>query len=384
LNNTAATFADKNAGTNKTVSISGIDIAGTDAGNYTLAATTATDTTVDITPKTLTATYVGDNKVYDGAVTASVEGSSTDIVAGDTVTFSNTTATFAKKDVGTNKTVSISGIDIAGTDAGNYTLAATTATNTTVDIFSKAITVSGLTADDKVYDATTAVTTDGSDVTFNGIIDGDNLTLASLSGMFSDKNTGTDKTVNLNSTYSGTDVGNYTFSDQATTTANIAPANLVISGITAANKEFDGNTIATVSTDTAVYSGLIAGDAVNVIATGVFSDTQAGDSKAVSLTNSYSGIDVGNYNITDQLVVFSDIFPVIVGVTPVTAIFDSGLFLATTIDSLLDVPIVTEENKNSNENISNIFKLERFSESNKVKRVEVDCDINRDKGCSTK
>ena len=44
---TSATFADKNVGTGKTVSVSGISISGTDAGNYTFN-TTAT-TTADIT-----------------------------------------------------------------------------------------------------------------------------------------------------------------------------------------------------------------------------------------------------------------------------------------------------------------------------------------------
>src|SRR5690606_13043759 len=59
-------FADKNAGTNKTVSISGIALGGADVGNYTLADTTAT-TKADITPKTLTITAVeAKDKTYDG------------------------------------------------------------------------------------------------------------------------------------------------------------------------------------------------------------------------------------------------------------------------------------------------------------------------------
>src|SRR5439155_16445609 len=49
---TGATFADKNAGTGKTVTVRGIALSGPDAGNYTLTKCTAT-TTADITPAVL-------------------------------------------------------------------------------------------------------------------------------------------------------------------------------------------------------------------------------------------------------------------------------------------------------------------------------------------
>jgi hypothetical protein len=50
-------------------------------------------------------------------------------VAGDVFTTSYTSASFADKNVGTGKTVSVSGITISGADAGNYTFN-TTATAT--------------------------------------------------------------------------------------------------------------------------------------------------------------------------------------------------------------------------------------------------------------
>ena len=53
-------------------------------------------------------------------------------MAGDSLTTSYTSASFANKNVGTAKTVTVSGISITGTDAANYT-ANTTAT-TTADI----------------------------------------------------------------------------------------------------------------------------------------------------------------------------------------------------------------------------------------------------------
>ena len=66
----SAAFSDKNAGTGKTVSVSGISISGADAANYSFN-TTAT-TTADITAKILTITATGINKAYDGNTTATV------------------------------------------------------------------------------------------------------------------------------------------------------------------------------------------------------------------------------------------------------------------------------------------------------------------------
>ena len=133
---TSATFADKNVGTGKTVTVSGITISGADAGNYTFNASATT--TADITARALTVTATGVNKVYDGTTTATVTLSD-NRVAGDVLADSYTTASFADKNVGTGKTVTVSGITISGTDAGNYTFN-TTAT-TTADITARALTV---------------------------------------------------------------------------------------------------------------------------------------------------------------------------------------------------------------------------------------------------
>jgi hypothetical protein len=125
--NTSATFANKNVGTGKPVTVAGISLTGTDAGNYNLQSNTAT-ATANVTAKSLTAAMIAANKTYDGTTTASATGSSTDIITGDTVTFANTSATFANADVGTGKNVSVAGISLTGTDAANYSLQNTTAT----------------------------------------------------------------------------------------------------------------------------------------------------------------------------------------------------------------------------------------------------------------
>src|SRR2546425_685396 len=133
----SASFADKNIGTAKSVSVSGIAVTGTDAANYT--ANTSASATADITARSLTVSATGSNKVYDGNTNATVTLSD-NRVAGESLSTSYTSASFANKNVGTVKTVSVTGIAISGADAANYT-ANTTAT-TTANITARALSVS--------------------------------------------------------------------------------------------------------------------------------------------------------------------------------------------------------------------------------------------------
>ena len=122
------------------------------------------------------------------------------------------TGAFGDKNAGTGKTVNISGIALAGTDALNYTLGSTTA-STTADISKAAIAaVTGITAANKVYDGTTAATLNTAAATFTGEISGDSLNVAAgATGAFSDRNVGVGKTVSITGlALSGADAGNYT------------------------------------------------------------------------------------------------------------------------------------------------------------------------------
>src|SRR5207245_3338235 len=121
-----ASSADRTVDTAKTVSVSGIAISGADAANYT--ANTTASATADITTRALLVSATGVNKVYDGSTNATVTLTD-NRVAGDTLSTSYTSASFATKNVGTAKTVSVSGIAISGADAANYT-ATTTVTTT--------------------------------------------------------------------------------------------------------------------------------------------------------------------------------------------------------------------------------------------------------------
>jgi hypothetical protein len=283
-------FDNKNVGADKTVVISGFTLSGEDSGNYTITGQTVT--TADITQKPLTALYTGIDKVYDALTTADVTGFSMDIFDEDTVTF-NQSADFTDKNVGTDKTVNVAGIFISGTDAANYSLQNLTA-STTADITPKAIAISGITASDKVYDATTDTTVYTANA--SGWIEGDVVSV-SATGTFVNKNAGTYKTVTLTSTYTCSDLLNYTITDQATTTADIAPKAITISGITVPDKVYDATAAATVDTTNA--TGWIAGDTISVSASGLFDNKNVGADKTVVISGfTLSGEDSGNYTIT--------------------------------------------------------------------------------------
>lgn len=120
-----AAFADKNAGTDKDVIFSGYSLSGDDAGNYELSAQPSA--TASITPKSVTITGVDANdKTYDGTAAAEISG--TPAVSGkvgsDDVNVVNGSATFASVDVGTDISVSFSGFSLSGLDAANYELTA--------------------------------------------------------------------------------------------------------------------------------------------------------------------------------------------------------------------------------------------------------------------
>ena len=96
---------------------------------------------LNVLKRNLNVSATGVDKPYDGTPDADVIFSD-DRVVGDELTLTVTygTAAFADENVGTGKTIDVSGISISGTKAGNYILQNTT-TTTTADITAKEITV---------------------------------------------------------------------------------------------------------------------------------------------------------------------------------------------------------------------------------------------------
>jgi hypothetical protein len=352
----AGAFTDKNVGTGKTVTVSGLTISGTDAGNYTLTQPT---TTANITAKALTVSGItGVNKEYNGNITANLNTGSASLVGvigGDTVNLVVISAagTFADKNVGTGKTVTVSGLTISGANAGNYTL---TQPTTTANITAKPITINGVTAANKEYDGNANALLNTGSTSFVGVIGGDlvNLNSGAIAGTFADKNAGTGKTVNVTGlAISGTDAGNYILT-QPSTTANIIAETLTITGITASNKEYDGKVTAALNTSTTALVGVIGSDAVNPVVTsaaGAFADKNVSPGKIVTVSGlNLSGTDAGNYvlaqpsttaNITAKAIT-------ITGITAANKEYDGNVTAAITAGSAALAGVISGDMVNLN------------------------------------
>lgn len=214
----SATMADKNVGTGKAVSVTGITLSGADAGNYVLASTSAS-TTTNVSAATLAVTATGGTQVYNASTAANVTLSS-NAIAGDSVSLSDAAATMADKNVGSNKAVSVTGLALSGADAGNYVLANTTA-STTATVTPATLSVTASAANQALASGTNVAVTLAGDA-----IAGDQVTLHDASATVPDASTGAGKVVTVGGTaLSGADAANYTLaSTSTTTTVDILPS----------------------------------------------------------------------------------------------------------------------------------------------------------------
>ena len=285
-------------------------------GNYDITASGGADNnysfsyvkgTLNITKAPLTVTANSQTKTYgDSSLGTSAFTSSglqnEEAIGSVTLDTNATLSTSSNYNVGT-WTIAPSAATGGTFTASNYDITYTNAP-AGLTVNPKTITVTGITANDKVYDRLTSATlnTDSSALSENVIGDDVTLNTSTALGAFADKNIGTGKTVTVSGlTISGADIGNYTLT-QPTTTANITPKELTVTGITANNKPYDGLTSATLITTSATLSGNIVGDAVTLdtaSAAGAFSDINIGNGKIVNVSGlTINGADADNYALT--------------------------------------------------------------------------------------
>jgi filamentous hemagglutinin family protein len=329
LNNPGSgTYDNKNVGTSKSVSVSGIAITGATDGSatvygYQLASSSASGNVGEITPASLTGSITASDKVYDATTAATISGRSlSGVLLADDVSYSGGTATFDTKNVGTGKTVTGTGLLLAGADAGNYTVNATAAT--TADVTQATLTGS-ITASDKVYDATAAATISGRSL--SGVLLTDDVSYTGGTATFDTKNVGTGKTVNGSGlVLAGADAGNYTVNSAAATTADVTPASLTGS-ITASDKVYDATTTATISGRS--LSGVLPTDDVSYAGgTADFDTRHAGTGKTVTANGlGLAGADAGNYTVNASATAAADVTPAALTLAAVT---DSKTYDGTT------------------------------------------------------
>jgi hypothetical protein len=274
-----AVFADPNVSygaggpVSKAVSVEGISVSGTAAGNYTF--NTVASTTAVIRPATLVVTAAATNKTYDRDTAAAVTLSN-NAISGDDVTLAYAAASFSDANAANGKTVTVSGLSLAGTASGNYTLNGVSAVTAQADITKIGLTIAA-TDDTKVYGTTTtgaalayaasgasaAVSTnDTSRFTVAGLLLGDSVvgvTLTSQGGVVGATVLGGPYTITP-TTATGTGISNYviTYINGAMT---VTPASVSVSAL-AQSKTYDGTTNAAV---TLTPTGIIVADLSNVV-----------------------------------------------------------------------------------------------------------------------
>ncbi|NDF52080.1 MAG: filamentous hemagglutinin, partial [Betaproteobacteria bacterium] len=309
----AGAYASASAGTNKAVTLSGLSLAGSDAGNYELDLTGLTG---DVSRKAVTIATL--------APTATLVGILTNATA--LLDDSGATASFADKNVGAGKPVAASGYALLNgtTLASNYQLVQPTGVTGTIT--AKALTITGATVADRIYDGTAdAPVTGGSLV---GVLGSEDVQLRALAASYADANIGNAKAVvNTGFSLTGADIGNYTLT-QPTLTGKVDPKNLYVTGVTAVSRAYDRTTNVALA-GTAVLSGLVTGESLtlntNSAAAGL-ANWNADTNKAVTVTGfAVTGATAGNYNLVQVPNLTVDITPKSVslaGLTNLTKQYD--------------------------------------------------------------
>ena len=361
------------------VAISDLTLGGDSAANYVLAESgNQTETTATITAKKVTVTITSNGGTYGSVVAAAANLSGA--VDGE-----NVPVTLTYTGNGYNDTA-------VPVNAGSYTVTASIANsnytltgNTTADfvITPKAVTVSGITANDKVYDGTTDAVLDCSNAQFGGILGNDKLTVAAK-GVFekaeagkqnvaiSDLTLGGDSAANyvlaesgnqtettatitakkvtvtitpnggtygsvtaaaakltgavkgenvpVTLTYTGNNyssatvpvnVGsytvtasiansNYTLTGNTTADFVITPKAVTVSGITANDKVYDGNTNAVLDYSKVVLGGVLENDTLTVTATGTMESADVGEKKVTISNLTLGGDSAANYVLAES------------------------------------------------------------------------------------
>ena len=283
--------------------------------NYTLAGGTH-NVTVNQRPLTLNA--VVPNKIYDGntaiQVTSLTLGNQ---VVGETLSLVyNPFANFIDKTAGENKGVTIVNVLAQTTPSARSTDYVTLPTTyqATASIFKKDVTVVGVVATDKIYDGTTTNIINTSVSALAGLVQGDQISISSMTGTFSNKNVGTDiAVIGSEVTFAGPDAGNYNLIQPTGLKANILPRTLIASA-TGVSRQYDGTTNAQVN----ISDNRIAGDIITYDYSGSFLDENIGTNKFIAVqVNRLTGTDGGNYTLAANPSAFADVTRRVITFTPV-------------------------------------------------------------------
>ena len=325
------TYADKNAGTGKTVTFGGLTLTGAGAGNYSLSATTLT-TTGDIAKRALTLEGTAGTqftKIYDGNATVTqnlvrgtnyrlagvVEGEGTSVVALNESVAQGAYTTANAQAAGAQQNVTFTNLALTGSGTGNYTLATSKTFENAGRITPKELNLalaSG-TRFDKTYDGNANVAqslTKGTNYSLTGFVTGEGagIELDTVTGTYADKNAARDKAVTFGGLrLTGTGAGNYVLNKTALTgIGTISPKqlNLALTSGARFDKTYDGNANVTQSLTKGTNYTLTnfadgEGAGITITGAGTYTDKNAGTGKTVTFGGlTLTGAGAGNYSLS--------------------------------------------------------------------------------------
>ena len=196
--------------------------------------------------------------------------------------------------------------DVTNLALGNFTISP------------KPLTIINVSAAPRAYNGTTSVELVGSmmEPLLNGLADRDIIDVNSVgftlgNGTIENANAGDGKAVTTNIQLTGTAAGNYTLNQPTGIIVDIAKKALTTASATVLNKEYDGNTNATVTSVN--FTGLVEGETLllgtDYIVTGKFHDANVKTGKLVAVTPTLLNTDISNnYSLSDtQYHEFADI-----------------------------------------------------------------------------
>ncbi|NGM38654.1 filamentous hemagglutinin N-terminal domain-containing protein, partial [Methylobacterium sp. DB0501] len=292
---TGATFDSAGVGTGKTVTVSGLALSGTAAGNYVLAATTTSAAIGTITRAPLTITAKDTSKTYDGQAYAGGNGVSyTGLVNGETASVLGGSLIYGGTAQGAVNAGSYA-IAPSGLTSGNY---AVTFTNGALSVTKAPLTI---TAKDtsKIYDGQAYA--GGNGVSYTGLVNGETASVLGGSLTYGGTAQGAVNAGSYILTPSGLTSGNYavTFADGALTVG--AKTLEVTIGGTAA-KVYDGTVASGLGGLTYTLSGIVGTDAVTVAGTsGRYRSADVGTDKPMLVSGlTLSGAAAGNYQLANR------------------------------------------------------------------------------------
>jgi hypothetical protein len=316
-------FSQPGLGNNLDVIVSGYTLAGAQGGNYVLDMPQLV-LKANITVKQLTFSGLeAKDKEYDGTRAAELAGQAvldkSGVAAGETVNLEGTpVGTFIAAYVSEKLDVGVHGFELTGNNKGNYSVVAPPLF---AAIRPKALTVTGLTVDAKTYDGTTEATVKGSaQLVAADIVNHEDVTLigGTEDAVFVDANVGKAVGVSVNSLrLDGAQKGNYVI--DLPLAGDIDPAELVVSGVEAKGKSYDGTTTVVVLGEPVLEGTLYGDDEVVLLAGDVqYAFEAAGAGEVVNVNVSgleLGGAQAGNYALA-ELALSADISPAIITVTP--------------------------------------------------------------------